>query len=246
MKPPKIRTALRAVALVAVATLSLAATGKTGAPKAASGSDWNAQVAVTANGSYRVGNPGAPVQLTEYVSYTCSHCAHFHKESDPALRLTLIPKGQISVTVTNLLRNPIDLSVALLTNCGDPKRFFVRHSAFFAAQDKWLAKAATFSEAQQQRWYQGALPDRMRAIASDFGFYGIVAGWGVSRAQADVCLGNQAVLDKLRAQQEEVGRLGIDSTPSFTLNGEVLTVHDWGSVSKAIADKLAQQHAGAI
>ncbi len=142
MMSPTIKTALRAAALVAGAALSLAATGKTTRPLAAPAvTNWGAQVSVTANGSHRLGNPDAPVKLVEYVSYTCPHCAHFHKEADPALRMTLVPKGRVSVTVTNLLRNPIDLTVAMLVNCGDPKRFFTRHRAFFATQDTWLAKA---------------------------------------------------------------------------------------------------------
>lgn len=242
---PRIRTALRSVALATGAVLCVAATGKPMHKAAPTAVNWNSQVAVTTNGSYRLGNPDAPVKLTEYVSYTCPHCAHYQKESDPVLRLTVIPKGQVSVTVTNLLRNPIDLTVAMLTNCGDPKRYFVRHNAFFATQDSWLAKAQKMTEAQQQRWYQGAMVDRMRAIASDFGFYATMASWGIGRAQTDQCLGNAAVLDKLRAQQADVSSLGLDSTPSFTLNGEVLPGHDWASVSKAITDKLAEQHIGA-
>lgn len=243
---PRIPTALRGLALAGSAVLCVAASGKPAHPGTSAAVNWNGQVGVTANGSYRLGNPDAPVKLTEYVSYTCPHCAHYQKESDPVLRLTVIPKGQVSVTVTNLLRNPIDLTVAMLTNCGDPKRFFVRHNAFFASQDTWLAKAGNMTEAQQKRWYQGATVDRMRAIASDFGFYATMSSWGLDRAQTDACLGSAAVLEKLRAQQADVASLGLDSTPSFTLNGEVLQVHDWASVSKAISDKLAEQHAGAI
>src|SRR3546814_1374732 len=57
-----------------------------------------------------------------------------------SLRVTLIPKGKIQVTVTNVLRNPVDMTVAMLTSCGDPKRFWVRHNAFMATQDTWLGK----------------------------------------------------------------------------------------------------------
>jgi len=235
-------TAFRAAALGFVALLAAGATPKSSPDKG----NWVAQIAVTGDGSHRMGNPEAPVKLTEFVSYTCPHCATFHKESDPVLRLTAVPKGQVSVTVTNLLRNPIDLSVALLTNCGDPKRFFVRHNAFFATQDTWLAKADKFTREQQQRWYQGEIPARMRAVAGDFGFYEKVAAWGVTRSQADACLSDEAMLNKLRAQQAAVAALGIQSTPSFTLNGKVLDAHDWATVSKAITDELASRSAGNI
>jgi protein-disulfide isomerase len=249
MTSPRITTVLRVAALAACAALSVAA-----APKAApakktlppASTNWGANTLVTPNGSHRVGNPDAPIKLVEYVSYTCPHCAHYTKESEPVLRLTLIPKGQISITVTNFLRNPIDLTVAMLTNCGDPRRFFVRHNAFFASQDQWLGKVERFNAEQQKRWYQGDMPQRMRAIASDFGFYDKMAGWGVTRAQAYACMSNTAMLDKLKVQQAEVQSLGLAATPSFTLNGEVLEGHDWASVQKSITDKLAEQRAGNI
>lgn len=239
-------------ALVAGAALSLAATQpnttarKTAQSGASAKINWNGQIAVTANGSHRLGNPDAPVKLNEYVSYTCSHCADFHKQSDPALRLTVIPKGQVSVTVTNFLRNPIDLTVAMLANCGDPKRFFVRHNGFFASQKTWMAKLDKFSRDQQQRWYQGAQVDRMRAIASDFDFYGKMSSWGVSRGQADACLADAAMLEKLREQQAEVKSFGFSGTPSFTLDGKPIEAHDWPTVSKAITARLAALRSGNI
>lgn len=208
--------------------------------------NWNGQVAVTENGSHRVGNPDAPVRLVEYVSYTCSHCADFHKQSEPVLRTTAIPAGQLSVTVTNFLRNPIDVTVAMLTNCGDPRRFFVRHNAFFASQPTWLPKVLGANREQQARWYRGSWVERMRAVASDGGFYTKMETWGIDRAQVDACLADEPALDKLMAQQSEVEGLGLEGTPSFTLNGQLLPAHDWPSVSKAISAKIAEQRAGNI
>jgi 2-hydroxychromene-2-carboxylate isomerase len=150
------------------------------------------------------------------------------------------------MTVTNLLFNPIDATIAMLTSCGDPKRFFVRHNAFLSTQDKWLPKARDFSREQQQRWYQGSNLESMRAIASDFGFYATMEMWGSDRAQVDACLANPAMIAKLKQQQAEVRALGIESTPSFILNGEKLDAHDWAAVSKAITAKLAEQRAGNI
>lgn len=244
MKSPAVKFLARALALAACAALSLAASPpKSLGPKQ---TNWNARVGVTADGSHTLGNPDAPIKLTEYVSYTCSHCADFHRESDAALRLTLVPKGQIEVTVTNLLRNPIDLTAAMLTACGDPKRFFVRHNAFLATQDKWLPRAEKMSREQQMRWYQGEMTDRMRAVASDFDFYAKVQQWGLTRAQADRCLADKAMLEKLKDQQVAAKSLGIDSTPSFTVNGKVQEFHDWDSLSRALGDKLAALRAGNI
>lgn len=226
--------------------LAAPAVAEKAAPKreAATKGNWGGHVEVTANGSHRLGNPRAPVQVTEYVSYTCSHCAHFHKEADPVLRLTVVPKGQVAVTVTNLLRNPVDMTVAMLTACGDPKSFFARHNAFMNTQESWLSKAASMSEAQQQRWYTGDYPTRLRAVASDFGFYAKMEQFGMTRARVDQCLSDKTELDRLRAQMAEAQRLGIASTPSFTLNGKVLAdVHSWGALSAAITAALTEHTA---
>lgn len=242
MKSAATKFFARAAAITACAILGLAASPpKSLEPKQ---TNWNAQVGVTADGSHTLGNPDAPIKLTEYLSYTCSHCAHFHREADATLRTTLIPKGRIEVTVSNLLRNPIDLTIAMLTACGDPKRFWVRHGAFMSTQEKWLPKVEKMSREQQMRWYQGQMVDRMRAVASDFDFYAKVQQWGLDRAQADRCLADNAMLERLKEQQVAAQTLGIDSTPSFVLDGKVQEFHDWEQLSRALGDKLASLRAG--
>lgn len=247
MKLAGMKTALGAMVLAAGAMTCVSASAKTSKSLEKASTNWNSRIEMTADGSHRFGNPDAPVKLTEYVSYTCPHCAHYQQQSDPVLRLTVVPKGKVQVTVTNLLRNPVDLTVAMLANCGDPKRFFVRHNAFFATQDTWLQKAIDATKSQQQRWYQGPMIDRMRAMASDLELYKIMSGWGIDRAQTDACLADKAMLEKLSNQQAEIAKLGLKSTPSFTLNGKVLTdVHDWTGVSTAITSALADERDGTV
>lgn len=221
----------RLIAVLALATLGVAASP----PHA----NWNGTVTQGADGAYTLGNPAAKVKLTEYVSYTCPHCAHFHKEADPTLRLTYVPQGKVSITVEQVLRNPIDLTIAMLTNCGDPKTFFTRHNAFMASQEQWLGKYDGFTAAQTARWTTGPVPSRLRAIASDFDFYATMAHWSYSRPQVDRCLGDAAILKRVTAQTEEAGKAGIDSTPSFAIDGEVLTgTHEWKLLAPQIDDKL--------
>jgi hypothetical protein len=222
---------LRMIALLALASLGVAATPPHG--------NWNGTVTQGADGAYTLGNPAAKVKLTEYVSYTCSHCANFHKEADAKLRLGYIPQGKVSVTVEQVLRNPIDLTIAMLTNCGDPKTFFTRHNGFMATQATWLAKYDGFTPAQTARWTSGPVPTRLRAIASDFDFYTMMARWSYSRPQVDKCLGDAAVLKRVTAQTEAASAKGVDSTPSFAINGDVVAdTHEWTLLVKQIDAKL--------
>lgn len=222
---------IRLIAALAAAALSVAA-----APPHA---NWNGTIVQGADGAYTLGNPAAKVKLTEYVSYTCSHCAHFHREADAVLRMGYVPQGKVSVTVQQVLRNPIDLTIAMLTNCGESKTFFTRHNGFMGSQDSWLGKYDGFTPAQTARWTSGPVPTRLRAIASDFDFYSIMARWSYSRPQVDKCLADPAILKRVTAQAEAAAAKGIDSTPSFAINGEVLAdAHDWKAVSTQIDAKL--------
>ena len=46
------------------------------------------------------------------------------------------------VEVRHLIRDPIDMTVAMLTNCGMPARFFGNHNMFLASQNTWIGRAA--------------------------------------------------------------------------------------------------------
>src|SRR5258707_7247642 len=158
---------IRSAALAAAALLSI------GAAKPIPG-NWNATVSVTPSGSHLLGNPRAALKLTEYISYTCPHCAHFDREASDPIRMFYVAPGKVSVEVRHLVRDPIDLTVAMLTNCGAPAKFFGTHTAFLRGQANWIANANGASPAQQARWTSGDQAARLRAIASDFGFYTIM------------------------------------------------------------------------
>lgn len=201
------------VAVTAIAALSMAAGPAT---------NWNLTVAVTPAGSHVLGNPAAKVKLTEYVSYTCPHCAAFDRESEAALRLVYVRAGKVSVEVRHMLRDPIDLTVAMLTNCGSKDKFFINHSMFMRAQANWISPMVSASESQRKRWITGDLATRNRAIASDFHLYEMMATRGYDRVTLDRCLADKVMAEKLAQQAKAAGDLGVTSTPSFTLNGNLL------------------------
>lgn len=228
----------RSVVLAAVSVVALAGAGAAlaaGTPHP----NWTAAVSQRANGSHMLGSPEAKVKVTEYVSYTCSHCADFTRQSDAGMRLAYVMPGKASVTVHHLIRDPIDLTVAMLTNCGDSKGFFRRHNAFMATQAKWLAKAQTASEATQSRWSNGQVSVRMKAIADDLGFYASMQQWGYSRPAVDQCLSDQVKAKAILDQTREASEFGVNATPSFAINGKLLAdVHDWTALETAMKASL--------
>ena len=218
-------------ALLLAATLSIAA-----APRAG---NWNAAVAVTSAGGHVMGNPDAPLKLAEYVSYTCSHCADFQREADAPLLIYFVRPGKVSIEVRHLVRDPIDLTVAMLANCGEPAKFFRNHNAFLKGQARWMARLDSASEGERRRWTSGDAAARRRAIASAFGFYAIMEGLGYGRPAADRCLADEAMARRLAAQTREAASIGVAGTPSFLLNGELLAgTHDWRSLEAQLRARL--------
>jgi protein-disulfide isomerase len=224
---------IRLAVLAAAALLSIGA----GKPAPASGPhpNWLTTVSVSPSGSHLIGNPSAPVKLVEYISYTCPHCAHFQKQSDVPMRLAYIQAGKVQVEVRHLIRDPIDMTIAMLTNCGPPSHFFANHNMFLQTQDKWAGLLSTATAAQKARWTTGDNAARMRAIANDFGFYAMMESRGYDRPQLDRCLADTAMANRIAAQTVEGNKLGVQGTPSFMLNGVLLAgTYDWQSLNTQI------------
>lgn len=223
--------------ILKLATLALAALAATAATPPRS--NWSTTVAVTAAGTHVMGNPAANLKLAEYVSYTCSHCASFQSQSEAPLGLAFVMPGKVSVEVRHFVRDPVDLTAAMLTNCGEPARFFRNHNAFLMGQAKWIGAMERASAGQRQRWTSGTPLARRRAIAQDFGFYPMMERLGYSRAAADRCLADDAMARQLAAQTQEAVRLGVAGTPSFLLNGDLLAgTHDWRSLETQLRARL--------
>lgn len=203
--------------------------------KPAGGLSWNGEITRT-NGGHLIGNPAAEAKVTEYISYTCPHCAQFTAQGDAALKLIYIPTGKVAVEIRHLIRDPIDWTAAVLANCGEAEKFTGNHTAFMTAQNTWLTKARSATPGQKQRWRS---PDRTaarKAIAADLGFEEIMAQRGYSRIETAKCLADEkAAITLVMQSMEEAKRMRVSGTPSFALNGKLLNgTHNWPTLRQNI------------
>ena len=219
---------VQGAALVAAGLLTIGATRL----------NWDATVVETAGG-HRIGNPAAKVKLIEYISYTCSHCAHFAREGEPALKIGYVVEGKVNVEVRHLIRDPIDLTAAMLVSCGAAAKFPQNHLAIMLGQDNWIKPLTASSAAQQARWRVAGAAGR-RSIASDFGFYKLMQGRGYSRTAVDRCLADEARATQLAATSAEDWRKpGVSGTPAFAINGRVLPeTHTWEALEPLLKGAL--------
>lgn len=198
--------------------------------------DWNAEYVATESG-HRVGNPEAPLQLIEFISYTCPHCAHFEQEAEAELRYVYVHEGRAAREVRPFIRNIVDIAATLVAECGPEENFFANHRVLLHSQDTWLTRAQEMSPEQQARWNAGGIPQRLRAIASDLDFYELMEPQGYSVTELDACLSDQARAEAIVAASNASGQeFGVPGTPSFALNGALLPeVHSWSALQPILS-----------
>ncbi len=190
------------------------------------------RVTLSAMGGHVMGNPLARHKLTEYMSYTCSHCAAFEKESHAALTTDFVNRNRVSFEVRNLVLNPIDLSAAMLARCGGRTKFFGNHRALLLKQSTWLAKFQATSPEVMKTMNDGTVPQRLKKIVKAAGLDALMKGRGFTASQIDACLSNQAEQDKILAMTKyATDTLKLSGTPSFTLGDQPLAeVHSWAAL----------------
>lgn len=227
---------MSAAALAGLAATAAAQPAKKRPTPAAATGNWATTVEARDNG-HVFGNPQAKSKLVEYMSYTCSHCAEFARTGDPAIKLFLVPRGEVSFEIRHLIRDQIDFTATLLTHCGETAKFAGNHAAMIGKQASWIEAGRKTTAAQRTRWSFGANAARRRAIASDLGFYPIMEARGYSRSALDRCLADETKAAALaQTSDRDVTALNLQATPSFVLNGALLDgVHDWNALKPVLA-----------
>jgi protein-disulfide isomerase len=150
-----------------------------------------------------IGPKDAAVTITEFASMTCPHCAAFNAEVFPKIKSTYIDTGKIRYIFREF---PLDIKAAagsMLARCiakDDAAKYFAVVDILFRQQVQWA--------------YQGSTTDGLGRIGKQA---------GLSQDQVDTCLKDQALLDKIAADQKYAADiLKVNSTPTFFVNGDVI------------------------
>ena len=145
-----------------------------------------------------LGKDDAPVTIVEYASMTCSHCAHFANTTFPELKTKYIDTGKARLIFREFPFDPRAEAGFMLARCADDN-YFAMVDLLFKQQESWAgvqdAKAALLQ------------------IAKLAGF---------SQESFEACLTDQKLLDDVRAVQRRGSQdFGVDSTPTFFINGNM-------------------------
>ena len=151
-------------------------------------------------GDMVLGSADAPVEVIEYASLTCGHCAVFHAETLPRLKEKYIDTGQVRYVFRNFLLNRVDLQAATVVRCQGSDDFFTMIDLVFSRQSQWLAAAG---------------PEQILDNLA-----GVVRRAGVSRGAFDQCLGERELQEHIVAMTKAGSEMyDITGTPTIIVNG---------------------------
>lgn len=179
-----------------------------------------------------MGDPDAPVTVVEYASVTCPHCATFHSTIFPEIKENYIETGKVRFIFREFPTAPANLSVAgsMLARCAAEKRgmdaYFVILGALFENQGN------PYSE--NKGWIYGDNPrDELLKIASQA---------GMSADDFEACVSRKELLDLINENITEGSeKYGINSTPSFVVDGQVRHISTAEDFSKALDQALEKK-----
>jgi protein-disulfide isomerase len=178
-------------------------------------------------GDVVMGSEDAPVTVIEYASFTCPHCASFHIQSWPSVKRDYVDTGKARFIMREIYFDQFGLWGAMIARCGGPERYYDVIDALLKDQDQWYgAHRAAFVQTKNA----GPIVDELMKIGRRA---------GMSNARMQECVTDVALRDRLVADfQEYSERDQVRSTPSFMINGELLS----GVRSPAAMAELIEKH----
>nr|BAL58774.1 DsbA oxidoreductase [Candidatus Acetothermum autotrophicum] len=160
-----------------------------------------------------MGDPNAPVTVYEYADFQCPACGAFTRQYKPRIEEDYIKTGKVRLVYKNF--------------------------AFLGQESVWAAEAAYCAAEQGGFW---AYHDKLfanqrgenRGAFSKPNLVRFARELGLKTEDFQICLDSgryrQKVQDELREGQER----GVNSTPSFIVNGELIRGVDYLGLREAI------------
>ena len=166
-----------------------------------------------------LGSDDAPIEVIEYASYTCPHCASFHANQYKQLKEDYIDTGKVRFVYREVYFDRFGLWASMVARCGDGARFFEISDMIYANQREWTASGdpATIAEELKTLGKIAGLDEAtLEACTTDGNFAQSLVGW----------------------YQENAERDGINSTPSFLIDGEKYANMSYLEFASVLEEKL--------
>ena len=145
-----------------------------------------------------IGKDDAPINVAEYYSMTCGHCADFHNNTFPKVKAKLIDEGIVRFEMRPFPLDGLALRAHALVRAVPETKFFPLVKMLLAKQPVWARADDPVGELQ-----------KMARLA------------GVSAEDFNAIMQNRQLLEGLVSQRQQgIDRWKISSTPSFVVNND--------------------------
>ena len=151
-------------------------------------------------GDMGLGSASARVTVIEYASVGCPHCAEWRHDVFPALKAKYIDAGRMRFVVREMITGDATIATAgfMLARCAGPEKYFQVVDEVYARQPLMWGKAAN----------AGAVLGEIAKAA------------GMTEDAYEACIDDQKGLDALNARVALHNKDGVNSTPTFFVNGK--------------------------
>ncbi|MDT8326015.1 MAG: DsbA family protein [Roseovarius sp.] len=167
-----------------------------------------------------LGAATSKVTIVEYASFTCPHCANFHKGPFKELKAEYLDTDKVTFIYRDVFFDRFGLWASMVARCAGPDKFFGISDMIYTQQREWTDGEPT------------KIADNLRRI-------GKIAGIAPERVEA--CL-NDA--DKAKAlvawYQEHAAADDVTSTPTLVINGKKYSNMNYADLKAIIEEKLAE------
>lgn len=168
-----------------------------------------------------LGNPSAPIKISEHASLTCSHCGHFHKTTFAEFKKNYIDTGKAYLVFTDFPLNAPALHASMVARCVPEEKYFDIIHDLFEHQEDWA--------------FETGYMDYLKGKAQEY---------GLSEERFKACIQSKELQDAIVGKRDAAQKMwGISSTPSFVVNNKVVI---GGALPYADFDQKIQEAVSAI
>ncbi|MCO4843303.1 MAG: DsbA family protein [Yoonia sp.] len=166
-----------------------------------------------------MGSADAPVEIIEYASFTCPHCASFHADTFKKLKADYIDTGKVRFVYREVYFDRFGLWASMIARCGGEMRFFGMAELIYEKQREWTSSgdpAIIIEDLRKLAKTAGLTDDMLDECMNDADMAQSLVGWYQANAERD----------------------DISSTPSFLIDGEKYSNMAYAEFQKIIDDKV--------
>ena len=156
----------------------------------------------------KLGEESADNTLVEYASMSCIHCANFHNNELPKIKSTLIDRGKLRFIYKDFPLDRPAMYASMVAHCFTGDQYFEVLSSLYRNQKKWVIASENSGN------FYSTLHNILKI--HDITLDKIIE---CVDAESDI---NKKKWDKILLSRLEGQKIGVNSTPTFFLNGKKL------------------------